>query len=133
MNDFPAIFRSSGRTFMDKLNSNFEEELTELVSYVNTYFNTREVNYSKLDVMLDITNAGKNLEDHKVYYLYNKVKSFLEANSFIEFMSSNGGYSNNNTAVKVTADLFKYHKLRLNIEHYKLKEMEGGEVEETEV
>ena len=44
-----------------------------------------------------------------------------------------GGYNNNNTSVKVTADLFKYHKLRLNIEHYKLKEMEGGEVEETEV
>jgi len=134
MNDFPAVFRSSGRTFMDKLNSNFQEEVTELVSYVNTYFNTREVNYSKLDVMLDITNAGKNLEDHKVYYLYNKVKSFLEANSFIEFMCGNtGSYSNNNTSVKVTADLFKYHKLRLNIEHYKLKEMEGGEVEETEV
>mgnify|MGYP000568843467 FL=1 len=133
MNDFPAIFRSSGRTFIDKLNSSLEKEVTELVSYVNENFNTREVNYSKLDVMLDITNAGKNLEDHKVYYLYNKVKSFLEANSFIEFMSSNGGYGNNNTAVKVTADLFKYHKLRLNIEHYKLKEMEGGEVEETEV
>ena len=82
--------------------------------------------------MLDITNAGKNLEDHKVYYLYNKVKSFLEANSFIEFMCRNGGY-NDNSAVKVTADLFKYHKLRLNIEHYKLKEMKGGEVEETEV
>jgi len=134
MNDFPATFRSSGRIFMDKLNSNFEKEVTELVSYVNENFNTREVNYSKLDVMLSITNAGENLEDHKVYYLYNKVKSFLEANSFIEFMASNGGgYSNNNSAVKVTADLFKYHKLRLNIEHYKLKEMEGGEVEETEV
>jgi len=134
MNDFPATFRSSGRTFMDKLNSNFEKEVTELVSYVNENFNTREVNYSQLDIMLDITNAGENLEDHKVYYLYNKVKSFLEANSFIEFMASNGGgYSNNNSAVKVTADLFKYHKLRLNIEHYKLKEMEGGEVEETEV
>ena len=132
MNDFPATFRTTGRFFMDKLNSSLQTEVTELVSYVNENFNTREVNYSKLDVMLDITNAGKNLEDHKVYYLYNKVKSFLEANSFIEFMCRNGGY-NDNSAVKVTADLFKYHKLRLNIEHYKLKEMKGGEVEETEV
>ena len=132
MNDFPATFRTTGRFFMDKLNSSLQTEVTELVSYVNENFNTGEVNYSKLDVMLDITNAGKNLEDHKVYYLYNKVKSFLEANSFIEFMCRNGGY-NDNSAVKVTADLFKYHKLRLNIEHYKLKEMKGGEVEETEV
>jgi hypothetical protein len=131
--DFPAIFRSSGRKFINKINTSLCEETTKLENYVSNNFNTREVNYDMLNKMVDITNAGNNLEDHRIYYLYNKVKSFLEANPFIEYMCSHyTSYSANTSAIDAITDLFKYHKLRLNIEHYKLKEMEGGQTEGTE-
>lgn len=130
--NFPSIFRSSGRQFIKKINTSLWKETTELENYVSKHFNTREVNYDMLDKMVDITNAGNNLEDHRIYYLYNKVKSFLEANPFIEYMCSHMNYSTNASAINAIADLFKYHKLRLNIEHYKLKEMEGGQTEGTE-
>jgi len=129
---FPSIFRSSGRQFIKKINTSLWKETTELENYVSKHFNTREVNYDMLDKMVNITNAGKNLEDHRIYYLYNKVKSFLEANLFIEYMCSHMNYGNNASAINAITDLFKYHKLRLNIEHYKLKEMEGGQTEGTE-
>tara|TARA_R100000544_G_scaffold33992_1_gene20634 strand:- start:1422 stop:3743 length:2322 start_codon:yes stop_codon:yes gene_type:complete len=134
--DFSGTFRSSGRLFMNKISSNLYKEISELEAYVSKHFYTREVNYDMLDKMVDITNAGKNLEDHKIYYLYNKIKSFLEANPFIEYMCSCPNYGTNKRGVEATTDLFKYHKIRVNIEHYKLKDMKGEEeveVEQTEV
>tara|TARA_R110000796_G_scaffold15671_6_gene49763 strand:+ start:1209 stop:3512 length:2304 start_codon:yes stop_codon:yes gene_type:complete len=129
-NNYTNVFRHNGLKFLNKLNTNLYEELTELNKYKMKYMNNSSVSYDVLEKMLEITKAGNNLEDHRIYYLYEKINKFLKANEFIDYMCSHLGYTN--AGEKITSDLFKYHKIRLNMKHYSIKDMKGGEVIESQ-
>jgi hypothetical protein len=62
-----------------------------------------------------------NLFDGEIYSLYNQVSAVFNKLPFIETMfSAMQNYSGNQALKKVTIDLFKYYKQRVNLNNYKI-------------
>lgn len=119
INQYNSIFRN--RKYMEDINSTIYKDMGNLNSYSKKYL-YNNVDYEILDIMLEITKKNNNRFDYKIYYLFNKYKSFFEKNYFINYMFSNIGYLNLSNFNRVCCDLFKYHKLKLNLKHYQIKE-----------
>jgi hypothetical protein len=119
MNTYSSIFRN--RKHMDDINSTIYKDMEELNSYSKKYLYA-DIDYTVLDAMLEITKKNNNAFDYKIYYLFDKYKSFFEKNYFIKYMFSSINYGNVNMFNRTCCDLFKYYKLRLNLKHYQSKE-----------
>jgi hypothetical protein len=66
--------------------------------------------------MLNITNEIESF-DYGIYYLVEKYKKFFENNTYIDYMF-NIHYGSVSKFQQVMIDLFKYHKVRVDLEHY---------------
>ena len=62
-----------------------------------------------------------NLFDGEIYSLYKQVSAVFEKLPFIETMfSAMQNYDRNEALQKITIDLFKYYKQRVNLNNYKI-------------
>lgn len=102
---------------MKLINSKIYEDIELLNKYCdkNQY---RSSNFTPLkEEMLDISMKG-NKFDNKIYYIYQKYDKFLKDNEFIAYMFDNYITKDDTVFRKIMCNLFKYHKIRLNIENY---------------
>ncbi len=110
--EYGNVFRNL--KYMKPINTSIFNDLRELKRYEQSNVLT---DYATLDKMLKVTESGNNLVDYSIYYLVEKYKKFLENNEYINYMF-NISYGNISGFEKVTIDLFKYHKVRVNLIHY---------------
>ena len=104
---------------MKFINSKIYEDIELLNKYCDrNQYQQRSSNSTALkQEMLDISMKG-NKFDHKIYYVYQKYEKFLKDNEFIAYMFENYTTKGDTVFRKIMCNLFKYHKIRLNIENY---------------
>jgi hypothetical protein len=72
-----------------------------------------------------------NLFDQEVYTIYKQVNEVFEKLPFLDVLLDRMGYRDVNSPItKAIVDLFKYHKHKVNLEHYKLVLTEDAPLEE---
>ena len=77
---------------------------------------------------------ANNLFDQPTYLVYKQVNEVFTKLTFLDAILDTMGYSNskhNSPMMIAIVDLFKYHKHRVNLEHYKLILTEDAPLEET--
>lgn len=99
-----------------ELSTEFQQTLDELQDYrrknINQYLSS-EV----LDAMYSVAKEH-NLFDYSIYNKYLKMNELLEKHTFINYLSKQFTYGDNSQLISVFRDLFKYNKIKLNLEHY---------------
>lgn len=99
-----------------ELSTEFQQTLDELNDYkrknIGQYLNSEIV-----DAMYSVAKEH-NLFDYSIYNKYVKMKDMLEKNTFINYLSRNFTYGDNSQLISVFRDLFKYNKIKLNLEQY---------------
>jgi hypothetical protein len=74
---------------------------------------------------------ANNLFDQPTYLVYQQVNEVFEKLPFLDHMLGVIYYAKQNSPlIKALTDLFKYHKHRVNLEHYKLILTEDAPLEE---
>jgi len=77
---------------------------------------------------------ANNLFDQPIYLIYKQVNEVFTKLTFLDAILDTMGYNNSKKdgpmMVAIT-DLFKYHKHKVNLEHYKIKLTEDAPLEET--
>ena len=100
----------------DELSTEFQQILDELHDYrrknINQYLSS-EV----LDAMYSVAKEH-NLFDYNIYDKYLKMNELLEKHTFINYLSKHFTYGDNSQLISVFRDLFKYNKIKLNIDQY---------------
>lgn len=99
------------------------EDLDRLLMYKNSNLNGNSYDVKVVEKMLEVSEKS-NLFDYKIHYLIQKYEKFLQENPFINYMFGSVSYRNIKGFNSVTCDLFKYHKIRVNIEYYLPKKEE---------
>ena len=114
-----------------KVCSTLAEDMTELYDYKRENFINGEV---ELYEIMTKTTDDKGLYDYSIYSNYLKIKKTLSKLRFIERLCSLSArtsyyYANKHEdTIPLMVDLFKYHKQKVNIEHYVLnKDAENTE------
>jgi hypothetical protein len=126
--EYSSVFRNN--KYMNDINTYMYKDICTLNTYINKNISpANTVDYTTLEKMLEITKKGDNLFDHSIYYLFEKYKKFLEDYPFIDYMLSSIQYGNISNFNSTLCDLFKYHKIRINMEHY-MPEKEEEQVNE---
>jgi rRNA-processing protein FCF1 len=76
---------------------------------------------------------ANNLFDQPTYLVYKQVNEVFTKLPFLDAILDTMGYSNvkQNPLIAAIVDLFKYHKHKVNLEHYKIKLTEDAPLEET--
>ena len=77
---------------------------------------------------------ANNLFDQPTYLVYKQVNEVFTKLTFLDAILDTMGYSNSkrdSPMMVAIADLFKYHKHRVNLEHYKIKLTEDAPLDET--
>ena len=74
-----------------------------------------------------------NLFDQEIYTIYKQVNEVFAKLPFLNEMLGvmHYTYKEDSPLIKALTDLFKYHKHRVNLEHYTLKLTEDAPLEET--
>jgi hypothetical protein len=109
-----GFFKSVNKSFYEKL------ETLENYSYKN-YINTNDDIYK---AMLEVAESNK-LFDYSIYHLYLEMKITLDKLYFINtYLGMLNRYNYNEPSinaidVQAFVDLFKYHKYKVNLVHYK--------------
>ena len=70
-----------------------------------------------LDAMYSVAKEH-NLFDYNIYDKYLKMNELLEKHTFINYLSIHFTYRDNSQLISVFRDLFKYNKIKLNIDQY---------------
>jgi len=126
--EYSSVFRNN--KYMNDINTYMYKDICTLNTYINKNISpANTVDYTTLEKMLEITKKGDNLFDHSIYYLFEKYKKFLEDYPFIHYMFSSIQHGNISNFNSTFCDLFKYHKIRINMEHY-MPEKEEEQVNE---
>lgn len=112
--NFYNIFRNI--KYMKPINVSMHDDINLLIKYQKHNIGTGTYDYTTLDKMSNITNNIESF-DHGIYYLVEKYKKFLENNTYIDYMF-NIHYGSVSKFQQVMIDLFKYHKVRVDLEHY---------------
>ena len=126
-----AAFRK--RSNMENVSSSLHADMETLHAYCKKYH--LDASDSFYESIISVAQEH-NLFDAEMYSLYKQVKSVFNKLPFIETMfCAMQNYSGNKALAKITIDLFKYHKQRVNLENYKivLNEEVMTPVEETTV
>ncbi len=111
-------------------------ELADRIDALDTYKHKNYVSSSKYvyDAMLEVAKQN-NLFDHSIYSEYLSVKAILDNLYFLNTIFSmirGSSYWGDATTdqVRVLVDLMKYHKMRVNLEHYSKPKLEEKVEEE---
>ena len=99
-----------------ELSTEFQQTLEELNDYREKNIN-QYLSGDVLDAMYSVAKEH-NLFDYSIYNKYLKMKELLEKNTFINYLSKHFGYGDNSQLISVFRDLFKYNKIKLNLDHY---------------
>jgi hypothetical protein len=111
-------------------------DLADKLELLNKYHRDNSMSYADNNTKDLIIQHAKenNLFDQPVYMVYNQVNEVFTKLPFLNTLLDRMGYrSSNSDSPFITAivDLFKYHKHKVNLEHYTLKLTEDAPLEET--
>jgi hypothetical protein len=111
-------------------------DLADKLELLNKYHRDNSMSYADNNTKDLIIEHAKenNLFDQPVYMVYNQVNEVFTKLPFLNTLLDRMGYrSSNSDSPFITAivDLFKYHKHKVNLEHYTLKLTEDAPLEET--
>lgn len=109
-----------------KVSEQFYLKLESLQKYVRT--NLRNGDGEIYKTMLEIAQAN-DLYDTEIYDVYLDVQATLEKLTFIEKLSKMVTYAYAEESVSIYADLFKYYKVKVNLEHYTNSPVESLDLE----
>lgn len=99
-----------------ELSTEFQQILDELNDYRRKNIN-QHLSSEVLDAMYSVAKEH-NLFDYSIYNKYLKMNELLEKHTFINYLSKHFTYGDNSELISVFRDLFKYNKIKLNLEHY---------------
>ena len=99
-----------------ELSTEFQQTLDELNDYRGKNIN-QYLSGDVLDAMYSVAKEH-NLFDYSIYNKYLKMNELLEKNTFINYLSKHFVYGDNSQLISVFRDLFKYNKIKLNLDQY---------------
>lgn len=113
---YRSIFNASN--LLAKVSEDLHNDLTILSNYKNEYYcNGSDILYEGI---LEVAE-NNNLYDSEIYYHYLQTKNKLEKvknlDKLFELLKTNY-YSQDQYRIEIIVDLFKYYKVKVNIEHY---------------
>jgi hypothetical protein len=112
------------------VSADLADKLTTLYSYDR---NTSKPYADRATKEIIIEHAKENnLFDQPIYMVYKQVNEVFEKLPFLNEMMGviHYTYKDGNPLIKALTDLFKYHKHRVNLEHYTLKLTEDAQLEQ---
>ncbi len=124
------------RYTFDRINivSTVSKDLGDKLTILSEYNRINGRPYADGNVKKTIIDYAKehNLFDQPIYMIYKQVNEVFEKLPFLNEMLGVMHYtcSDNHPLIKALTDLFKYHKHRVNLEHYTLKLTEDAPLEE---
>jgi len=114
------VFKKKG--VLKNVNVTLYEKLELLEKYKNK--NYKQASKDIYNAMLEVATNGR-LFDYSIYYLYLEIKTTLDRLYFLNtYMGMIVRYSYDQMTIefpetKMLGELFKYHKYRVNLDHYK--------------
>ena len=99
-----------------ELSTEFQQTLDELNDYKRKNIN-QYLSGDALDAMYSVAKEH-NLFDYSIYNKYLKMNELLEKHTFINYLSKQFTYGDNSQLISVFRDLFKYNKIKLNLDQY---------------
>ena len=119
MNEYSDVFRKVG--LMESVNKNVSELMLDIKYYADA--NYIDGNKDLYKVMVDVADQNK-LYEHPIHKKYLKLKAFFEDIPNIDVMFDSLSWSYYSTKVnqastELMVTYMKYHKKRVNLEHYK--------------
>ena len=99
-----------------ELSTEFQQILDELNDYKRKNIN-QYLSGDVLDAMYSVAKEH-DLFDYSIYNKYLKMNELLEKHTFINYLSKHFVYGGNSQLISVFRDLFKYNKIKLNLDHY---------------
>ena len=100
----------------NELSTEFQQILDELNDYKRKNIN-QYLSGDVLDAMYSVAKEH-DLFDYSIYNKYLKMNELLEKHTFINYLSKHFVYGDNSQLISVFRDLFKYNKIKLNLDHY---------------
>ena len=118
-----------------KIVNTVSKDLADKLTILNDYHNKTSRPYADRSTKETIVEFAKenNLFDQPVYTVYKQVNEVFEKLPFLDHMLGVMYFTQSkedSPLVKALTDLFKYHKHRVNLEHYKLILTEDAPLEE---
>jgi hypothetical protein len=114
-----------------EISADLADKLQTLQEYHNSQYRSYcDDNTKKAVIEHAIEN---NLFDQPTYLVYKQVNEVFTKLTFLDAILDTMGYSNskkNSPMMVAIVDLFKYHKHKVNLEHYKIKLTEDAPLEE---
>ena len=110
-------------------------DLADKLQTLHQYHNSQYRSYADDDTRKAVIEhaTANNLFDQPTYLVYKQVNEVFTKLPFLDAILDTMGYSNskhNSPMMVAIVDLFKYHKHRVNLEHYKLILTEDAPLEE---
>ena len=110
-------------------------DLADKLQILHQYHNSQYRSYcDEITRKAIIEHAiANNLFDQPTYLVYKQVNEVFTKLTFLDAILDTMGYSNskhNSPMMIAIVDLFKYHKHRVNLEHYKITLTEDAPLEE---
>ena len=111
-------------------------DLADKLQTLQNYYNSQYRSYCDDDTKKAVIEHAKanNLFDQPTYLVYKQVNEVFIKLPFLNAILETMGYreSKKDSPMMIAiADLFKYHKHKVNLEHYKIKLTEDAPLEET--
>ena len=110
-------------------------DLADKLQTLHQYHNSQYRSYADDDTRKAVIEhaTANNLFDQPTYLVYKQVNEVFTKLTFLDAILDTMGYSNskkNGAMMTAIVDLFKYHKHRVNLEHYTIKLTEDAPLEE---
>ena len=110
-------------------------DLADKLETLRVYHKNNNRNYASDEIKNIIVEHAKenNLFDQPTYMIYKQVNEVLTKLPFLNAMLNKMGYAiryEDKALMAALVDLFKYHKTRVNLEHYTLKLTEDAPLEQ---
>jgi hypothetical protein len=111
-------------------------DLADKLEVLNKYHRDNNMRYADGSTKNTIIEHAKqnNLFDQPIYMVYNQVNEVFAKLPFLNTLLERMGYrsgTSDSPFITAIVDLFKYHKQKVNLEHYKLVLTEDAPLEET--
>ena len=130
------LYRVNRNTF-DRIEfvQEVSKDLADKLETLRVYHRENSKNYASDEVKNIVVAHAKenNLFDQEIYTIYKQVNEVLVNLPFLNAMLSKMSYSirhEDKSLMTALVDLFKYHKKRVNLEHYTLKLTEDAPLEQ---
>lgn len=108
-------------------------DLSDKINILSKFLQKNNKPYADFNTKKEIVEFAKehNLFDQETYIIYKQVNEVFEKLSFLNNMMGQFSYRvTDPVIVKAVADLFKYHKHKVNLEHYAIKLNEDKPLEQ---